>query len=143
MPNATSYPMCDECDEPMHPHTTPDGREGFSCDKCGWSFDQEDEPCFQNWKPMTSHERLMQKLKDGDGLHVVDRKRLLSLLGKAQEEAVLRGRNLAILIRQYDDPIVQYLPDDSLGFRLWKELLQRASTVAPEYWKEDNDDHDA
>lgn len=35
-------PMCEECDEEMHPfagHEGVDYVEGFACDQCGWSFD--------------------------------------------------------------------------------------------------------
>ncbi len=35
-------PMCEECDEEMHPFAAQEGRyfvEGFGCDSCGWSFD--------------------------------------------------------------------------------------------------------
>lgn len=53
-----------------------------------------------------------------------------------QYEQLMRGRNLAILIRQYDDAIVQHLPDDSLGFKLWAVIYKRAKTVAPEYWED-------
>lgn len=35
-------PMCEECDEEMHPFSAQEQDEhveGFSCDQCGWSFD--------------------------------------------------------------------------------------------------------
>lgn len=40
-------PMCEECDEEMHPFASQEGRyfvEGFGCDSCGWSFDTSSTP---------------------------------------------------------------------------------------------------
>jgi hypothetical protein len=32
--------MCEECNEELHRYTDPNtGREGYSCDLCGWSWD--------------------------------------------------------------------------------------------------------
>lgn len=36
---------CTECDEELHEYTDPvTGKEGLSCDSCGWSWDNEPEP---------------------------------------------------------------------------------------------------
>jgi len=42
-PMEDHWPMCEQCDEEMNPYTDPNtGKDGFGCDKCGWSEDNQD-----------------------------------------------------------------------------------------------------
>lgn len=49
--NKQADPICEECDEPMHRYgpALDTGKMGWSCDSCGWSWD--DEPSVNKPKP--------------------------------------------------------------------------------------------
>lgn len=53
-------PICEECDEEMHPGTTPDGRDTWGCDTCGWSFDVQPEAGYREKPKPISEKELVQ-----------------------------------------------------------------------------------
>jgi hypothetical protein len=38
----SAHPMCEECNYPLHRYHDPTtGKDGWSCDLCGWSWDDD------------------------------------------------------------------------------------------------------